>query len=127
MSWLDFNYRVLHESFDSRIPLLERLKFSAIFSSNLDEFYMIRVSTIKEQIQAQVSQLTPDGRTPQQELTAIEERLRPLVTEQHKYFQEELRSQLAAVGVFLKDWSELNEAQKHYLHDYFQRRIFPIL
>ena len=127
LSWLDFNSRVLHEAYDSRTPLLERLKFSAIFSSNLDEFYMIRVSTIKEQIQANVNLLTPDGRTPQQELTAIEERLRPLVTEQHKHFQEELRPQLAAVGVFLLDWSDLNEAQKHYLHDYFQRRIFPIL
>jgi polyphosphate kinase len=127
LSWLEFNDRVLQEAFDSRTPLLERLKFSAIFSSNLDEFFMIRVSTLKEQVEAQVSQLTPDGRTPQKQLTAIEERLRPLVAQQHQHFQEKLRPQLAAVGVRLLDWADLNAGQGRYLQDYFQKHIFPIL
>lgn len=127
LNWLEFNYRVLHEAFDSRTPLLERLKFSAIFSSNLDEFFMIRVSTLKEQVEAQVSQLTPDGRTPQQQLTAIEERLRPLVVQQHQHFQGELRPQLAAVGVGLLDWADLNAEQERYLQEHFQKHIFPIL
>lgn len=127
LSWLEFNYRVLHEALDSRTPLLERLKFSAIFSSNLDEFFMIRVSTLKEQVEAQVSRLTPDGRTPEQQLAAIEERLRPLVTRQHQHFDQELRPQLTKAGVHLLDWSDLNPQQENYLRDYFEQRIFPIL
>lgn len=127
LSWLKFNDRVLHEAFDSRTLLLERLKFSAIFSSNLDEFFMVRVSTLKEQVEAQVSQLTPDGLTPQEQLTAIEEHLRPLVARQHQHFQGELRPQLAAVGVRLMDWKDLNPSEECYLQEYFQKQIFPIL
>ena len=127
LSWLEFNYRVLHEAFDSRTPLLEQLKFSAIFSSNLDEFFMIRVSTLQEQVRAGVSQLTPDGRTPQQQLDEIEQRLRPLVTEQHQYLDREFKPQLAAVGVHLLNYSDLDREQRLYLQDYFEKRVFPIL
>ncbi|MDJ0725199.1 MAG: polyphosphate kinase 1 [Prochloraceae cyanobacterium] len=127
LSWLEFNYRVLHESFNSRNPLLERLKFSAIFSSNLDEFLMVRGSTLQEQVRAGVSQLTPDGRTPQQQLDEIEQRLRPLVTEQHQYFEREFKPQLAAVGVHLLDYSDLDREQRLYLQNYFEKRVFPIL
>jgi polyphosphate kinase len=127
LSWLEFNNRVLHESFDFRTPLLERLKFSAIFSSNLDEFFMIRVSTLKEQVEAQVSQLTPDGLTPQQQLTAIDQTLRPQVMRQHQHFQEELRPQLAAAGVQLLDWANLNVQEEQYLQTHFQKHIYPIL
>ncbi len=127
LSWLEFNARVLQEALDSRTPLLERLKFSAIFSSNLDEFFAIRVSTLKEQVQAQVSQLTLDGRTPEQQLDEIEQRLRPLVTEQHQHWEQELRPQLASVGVRLLNYSDLKGEEQLYLQDYFDQRVFPIL
>ncbi len=127
LSWLEFNYRVLHEALDSRTPLLERLKFTAIFSSNLDEFFMIRVSTLKEQVEAGVTKLTPDGRTPQQQLEELKQRLRPMVAKQHENFEQELRPQLAALGVKLFDYTDLNEKQSLYCQSYFEKQIFPIL
>ena len=120
LSWLEFNYRVLHEALDSRTPLLERLKFTAIFSSNLDEFFMIRVSTLKEQVEAGVTKLTPDGRTPQQQLDEIEQRLRPMVAKQHENFEQELRPQLEALGVKLLNYSDLNQEQSLFCQRYFR-------
>jgi len=127
LSWLEFNNRVLHEAMDSRTPLLERLKFTAIFSSNLDEFFMIRVSGLLEQIEAQVSQLTPDGRTPQEQLDAISQYLRPIVKEHHRHFEQELRPQLHKWGVHILDYTDLSQDQRLYLQHYFQARIFPVL
>ena len=127
LSWLEFNYRVLHEALDSRTPLLERLKFTAIFSSNLDEFLMIRVSTLKEQVEAGVAKLTPDGRTPQQQLEELEQRLRPMVAKQHQNFEQELRPQLATLGVKLLNYTDLKEEQSLYCQSYFKKQVFPIL
>ena len=127
LSWLEFNYRVLHEALDSRTPLLERLKFTAIFSSNLDEFFMIRVSTLKEQVEAGVAKLTPDGRTPQQQLEEIEQRLRPMVAKQHENFEQQLRPQLAVLGVKLLNYTDLNQEQSLYCQRYFEKQVFPIL
>jgi polyphosphate kinase len=127
LSWLEFNYRVLHEALDNRTPLLERLKFTAIFSSNLDEFLMIRVSTLKEQVEAGVVKLTPDGRTPQQQLEELEQRLRPMVAKQHQNFEQELRPQLAKLGVKLLNYSNLNKKQRLYYQNYFKKQVFPIL
>ena len=108
LSWLEFNYRVLHEALDARTPLLERLKFSAIFRSNLDEFLMIRVSTLKQQVKSGVTKLSPDGRTPRQQLSELEQKLRPMVAKQHQNFERELRPQLVNIGVNLLDYSDLN-------------------
>lgn len=127
LSWLEFNYRVLHEAFDPRTLLLERLKFLAIFSSNLDEFFMIRVAILKEQIVAQVSKLAPDGLTPPAQLEALAQRLRPMVAQQHQHFEQELRPALKAVGVHLLDYADLNKAQQSYLQTFFEKRIFPVL
>jgi polyphosphate kinase len=126
-SWLEFNYRVLHEAIDKRTPLLERLKFIAIFSSNLDEFFMVRVAGLKQQVQADVTKLTPDGRTPAEQLEQISERLRPLFEEQHRLFEYTLRNLLIAEGIYLIDYVDLNQEQRTYLHRYFEEHIFPVL
>jgi len=127
LSWLEFNNRVLHEACDPRSPLLERLKFLAIFSSNLDEFFMVRVAALKEQVEAKVSKLTPDGRTPQEQLEAISQRLRPLVTQQYRQFEQVLRPQLAREGIHLLEYIDLNQEQRAYLQSYFEEQIFPVL
>ena len=127
LSWLEFNRRVLAEALDSRTPLLERLKFLAIFSSNLDEFFMVRVAGIKRQIEAQVNKVTSDGRTPQQQLNTIHERLLPMVTEQHQYFEHKIKLELAQNGIHLLSYIDLNQEQRTYLQRYFEEGIFPVL
>ncbi|BAZ12688.1 polyphosphate kinase [Calothrix sp. NIES-4071] len=127
LSWLEFNNRVLHEALDPRTPLLERLKFMAIFSSNLDEFFMVRVAVLMQQVEAKVTQLGVDGRTPQQQLDDISLSLRPLVVQQHQHFEKVLRPQLAQNGIYLVDYIELNEKQRTYLDNYFEEQIFPVI
>ncbi|MEL6930725.1 MAG: RNA degradosome polyphosphate kinase, partial [Cyanobacteria bacterium J06600_6] len=127
LSWLEFNYRVLHEALDERTPLLERLKFTAIFSSNLDEFLMIRMSGLRKQVMAGVSKLTPDGKTPQQQLDDLEQRLKPMVREQHQNFEQNLRPQLEEIGVSLLNYDELDREQRVYCQNYFETQVFPLL
>jgi polyphosphate kinase len=127
LSWIEFNSRVLHEAMDSRTPLLERLKFMGIFSSNLDEFFMVRVAALQQQVEAKVSQLAFDGRTPTQQLDDISFSLRPLVIQQHQHFQKVLRSQLTNQGVYILDYIELNQKQRNYLDNYFEEQIFPVI
>ncbi|OKH18817.1 RNA degradosome polyphosphate kinase [Hydrococcus rivularis NIES-593] len=127
ISWLEFNRRVLHEALDPRTPLLERLKFSAIFSSNLDEFFMVRVAGLKQQVEAGVTKLTPDGLTPSEQLEAISDRLRPLVRQQDQHFEYELREQLNAEGIHIINYVDLNQEQRTYLQQYFEEHIFPVL
>ena len=127
LSWLEFNYRVLHEALDSRTPLLERLKFMAIFSSNLDEFFMVRVAGLKQQLEAGVTKLTPDGRTPAEQLEVISERLRPLVKQQDQHFEHTLRNQLTVHNIHLMNYVDLNQEQRTYLQQFFEEHIFPVL
>jgi polyphosphate kinase len=127
LSWLEFNSRVLHEACDPRTLLLERLKFLAIFSANLDEFFMVRVAALKQQVEAKVAQLTPDGRTPQQQLDDIRTTLSPLVTKQHEQFEEVLRPLLVNHGIHIIDYINLNPKQRSYLDNYFEEQIFPVL
>jgi polyphosphate kinase len=127
LSWLEFNYRVLHEALDTRTPLLERLKFLAIFCNNLDEFFMVRVAGLKRQVEAQVSKRTPDGLTPNEQLKAISDRLRPMVREHHLCFHNDLRHRLKDHGVHLLEYEDLDPAQQTYLQNYFKEQIFPVL
>lgn len=127
LSWLEFNSRVLHEACDPRTLLLERLKFLAIFSANLDEFFMVRVAALKQQVEAKVSQLTPDGRTPQQQLEDIRSTLTPQVTRQHQQFQQVLQPLLVSHGIHILDYINLNQKQRTYLDNYFEEQIFPVL
>ncbi len=127
LSWLEFNNRVLHEALDPRTPLLERLKFMAIFCSNLDEFFMVRVAVLMQQVEAKVTQLGLDGRTPQQQLDDISFSLRPLVIQQHQHFEKVLRPQLAQNGIYLVNYIELNDKQRNYLDNYYEEQIFPVI
>jgi polyphosphate kinase len=127
LTWLEFNDRVLHEAMDERTPLLERLKFMGIFSSNLDEFFMVRIAAIKQQIEAQVVTLTPDGRTPNQQLTAVSDRVQILIDRQHEHFEKVLRLAMADRGIYLLDYFDLNQEQRTYLQSYFEEQIFPVL
>ncbi|MFM2062471.1 MAG: hypothetical protein RLZZ507_2141 [Cyanobacteriota bacterium] len=127
LSWLEFNSRVLHEACDHRTPLLERLKFLAIFSSNLDEFFMVRVAALKQQVEAKVNLLTPDGRTPQQQLDDIRLHLSPLVTKHNEQFEQVLQPLLANHGIHIIKYIEMNDKQRSYLDNYFKEQIFPVL
>ncbi|MFP4101698.1 polyphosphate kinase 1 [Coleofasciculus sp.] len=127
LSWLEFNDRVLHEALDSRTPLLERLKFLAIFSANLDEFFMVRVAGLKQQVEAGVTSLTADGRTPSDQLDGINQRLLPMVKEQHEHFEQILRPLLAQQRIYLLEYMDLNSEQRTYLQNYFEEQIFPVL
>lgn len=127
LSWIEFNRRVLHESLDDRNPLLERLKFSAIFGSNLDEFFMVRVAALRKQVEAGVAKRPPDGRSPQQQLVEIAEHLRPIVAEQHQHYVKVLRPLMAQHGIYLLDYVDLNQEQRSYLHELFESEIFPVL
>lgn len=127
LSWLQFNRRVLAQALDERTPLLEQAKFSAIFSNNLDEFFMVRVASLKSQLEAGVSTLSDDGRTPRQQLDAIQTELRPLLSLQQEHYRHFLKPHLAEYGVQLLDYRQLNAAQKSWADDYFRRAIFPVL
>jgi polyphosphate kinase len=127
LTWLEFNARVLNEAMDERTPLLERLKFMGIFSSNLDEFFMVRIAAIAQQIEAKVSQLTPDGRTPTEQLAVTSARVQQLVTQQHQHFEKVLRPAMLEQGIYLLDYFDLNQEQCSYLQHYFEEQIFPVL
>jgi polyphosphate kinase len=127
ISWLSFNERVLHEALAPRTPLLERLKFLAIYSSNLDEFFMVRVSGLIEQADADVHPKTPDGLSPTKQLEVIREHLLHTVQAQHQTFSQDLLPQLREHGVYLLDYQDLTKEQAFYLKDYFEHQIFPVL
>ncbi|MFM7529467.1 MAG: polyphosphate kinase 1 [Nodosilinea sp.] len=127
LSWLGFNQRVLHEALDQRTPLLERLKFLAIYSSNLDEFFMVRISGVIEQVDAAVHPVTPDGLSPVQQLAAVRSLLLQDVAAQHQAFEQQLRPALRQHDVYLLNYGELAAEQRAFLKDYFEKRIFPVL
>ena len=127
LSWLEFNNRVLHEAMDSRTPLLERLKFLAIFCSNLDEFFMVRVAGLRQQVEARVVTTSFDGRTPQQQLEEISFVLRPVVVQQHQYFEKTLRPELVDRGIHILDYIDLTDKQRKFLDNYFEEQVFPVI
>ncbi|MEO1374397.1 MAG: polyphosphate kinase 1 [Cyanobacteria bacterium J06635_10] len=127
LSWLEFNNRVLHEAMDARTPLLERLKFLAIFCNNLDEFFMVRVAGLRQQVEAKVSSTSFDGRTPEQQLEEISFFLRPLVVQQHQHFEKKLRSELTSHGIHILDYIDLNQKQRKHLDNCFQEQVFPVI
>src|SRR5262245_34231317 len=127
LSWIEFNRRVLEEALDPSQPLLERLKFLSIFSTNLDEFFMIRVSGLQEQIEANPESLSPDGYTPATQVQLISDRLRPLLEMQSRCLTEDLLPGLERAGVHILQYSQLSEEQRCELKGYFEERVFPVL
>src|ERR1700752_754250 len=126
LSLLEFHARVLEEALDDRNPLLERLKFLAIFSSNLDEFFMIRVSGLKEELDDS-NVVSPDGLTPQEQLSKTRERVLVLTKEQARCLREEILPQLKDAGLSLISYESLSRHEKESLKDYFMEKVFPIL
>ncbi len=127
LTWLEFNRRVLHEAIDERTPLLERAKFLAIFTSNLDEFYQKRVGGLKRQMAAGVVSRTPDGRTPAEQLVAIRQTVLPMLAEQAGVFTRVIRPQLHKHGIKLLGWSDLTRKDRAASDEYFRNNIFPVL
>lgn len=127
LSWLAFNERVLEEAEDPNVPLLERVKFLAIVSSNWDEFFMVRVAGIWRQIDAGITQPGPDGNTPRQLLERVSQRIHELASRQHSLFHEALEPQLNAQGIFILRPEQLDEAQRDFVLDYFDRNLLPLM
>src|SRR5438876_5128856 len=127
LSWLEFNRRVLEEAQDPTQPLIERVKFLTIFSSNLDEFFEIRVAGIKQQIESETSDLGPDGLSPTDTFNNIQRVVRELVATQYALWNEELLPQLAKNGIRIPKMAELSAKRAAWAHRYFQEEVFPML
>ena len=126
-SWLDFNRRVLELGLDPSQRLLERVKFIAIFSSNLDEFFQVRVAALSDQAAAQISTRSPDGLGPQRQLDEISLRVVRLVAEQEQLWLTELQPQLQRLGIGLAKWTELSDVSRTDLSEWFEHQVFPVL
>jgi polyphosphate kinase len=127
LSWLDFNARVLALAEDPGTPLLERAKFLAIFASNLDEFYMVRVAGLKRRLSAGLPMRGGDRVSLRGQLAMITERSADLVTRQATCFGDEVRPKLSAEGIELVQWSELDAPERERLRTYFREQVFPVL
>lgn len=127
LSWIEFNSRVLDEALDPTQPLLERLKFLSIFSTNLDEFFMVRVSGLKEQLESNPLMVSPDGLTPATQLKRISERLHTLLDLQMRCLLRQVLPGLEEHGIRIIPYGELSRSQRGELQTYFIERIFPVL
>ncbi len=127
LSWINFNTRVLSQALDQRTPLLEQAKFSAIFSNNLDEFFMVRVASLKSQVDAGITKKSEDGKTPQEQLKSIRSDLIPLLEKQQNHYEKHLKIQLSQENIYLLNYEQLNSPQKIWINNYFQTAVFPIL
>ncbi len=127
LSWLDFNARVLALAADTSLPLLERAKFLAIFASNLDEFYMVRVAGLKRRDEMGLSVRSADGLSPREQLRRIGERTQQIALRHAHVFLESVRPALADEGIVIVTWAELDDAERAHLSTYFHEQVFPVL
>ncbi len=127
LSWLDFNQRVLELAEDNSLPLLERVRFLAIFSSNLDDFYMIRVATVKRKIENGITHKGIAGLTPSELLSKVLIKSRELADRQAVLFHQELKPALEVQEINIVSWKVLTDIEKTYLNEYFLNTIFPVL
>ncbi|MCW2663617.1 MAG: ppk [Mycobacterium sp.] len=127
LSWLDFNSRVLALAADNSLPLLERAKFLAIFASNLDEFYMVRVAGLKRRDEMGLSVRSADGLTPREQLARIGEQTQRIATRHARVFLDSVRPALAEEGIHIVTWADLDQAERDELSSYFTEQVFPVL
>jgi polyphosphate kinase len=127
LSSIAFNERVLDEALDPNHPLLERAKFLAIFSSNMDEFFMVRVSGLKQQVYLGITDTPPDGLTPREQLVAIHKKVTKLVDKQMLYWSRDIWPELDATGIRILNHNDLKRGQQRKVRAYFDREIFPVL
>ena len=127
ISWLAFNQRVLELAEDKTLPLLERVRFLTIFSSNLDEFYMVRVASVLRKIENNISTINSAGYAPQELLAEISRIAKDLVAHQYRIFEQDLLPALAQEGIELITWKDLKSEEKSHLQELFKARIFPVL
>ena len=127
LSWLDFNDRVLQLARDADNPVLERVRFLAIFASNLDEFFMKRIGGLQRQRASRLSELSQDGMTADDQLAAIQQRVRVLLQQEMDVWTNELQPQLEHNGIFIYNYESLSDADRAICDEYFARNIFPIL
>src|ERR1700760_5010060 len=127
LSWLDFNARVLALAADTSLPLLERAKFLAIFASNLDEFYMVRVAGLKRRDEMGLSVRSADGLTPREQLRRIGEQTQQIASRHARVFLDSVRPGLAEEGIHVVTWAEVDGAERDRLATYFNEQVFPVL
>ena len=127
LSWLDFNARVLALAADTSLPLLERAKFLAIFASNLDEFYMVRVAGLKRRDEMGLSVRSADGLSPREQLRRINERTQQIADRHAHVFRDSVRPALADEGIVIVTWAELDDDERSRLSTYFHEQVFPVL
>ncbi len=127
LSWIEFNKRVLEEAADQRHPLLERIKFMAIFTTNLDEFFMIRVSGLREQVAVGLSERSPDGMTAAEQLVAIREKLLPVLDCQYHLLHDDLLPALVAQGIEIVGIEDLTPPERAVVDNYYEVEVFPVL
>jgi polyphosphate kinase len=127
LSWLDFNARVLALAADTSLPLLERAKFLAIFASNLDEFYMVRVAGLKRRDEMGLSVRSADGLSPREQLRLIGERTQQLASRHAQVFMDSVRPALAEQGVLIVKWDDLDDNERVQLSRHFHEQVFPVL
>ena len=127
LSWIDFNKRVLLTGMEKDYKVLDKIKFFSIFSNNLDEFFMVRVASLKAQVEAGIRKKSIDGLTPKEQLKKINKEVKKLTTLQENFVNNELSDELRNNGIFLKKYRELNENQKNWCNNYFISSIFPLL
>ncbi|MCT9040484.1 RNA degradosome polyphosphate kinase, partial [Mycobacterium tuberculosis] len=127
LSWLDFNARVLALAADKSMPLLERAKFLAIFASNLDEFYMVRVAGLKRRDEMGLSVRSADGLTPREQLGRIGEQTQQLASRHARVFLDSVLPALGEEGIYIVTWADLDQAERDRLSTYFNEQVFPVL
>jgi polyphosphate kinase len=127
LTWIEFNARVLEEALDERNPLLERLKFIAIFGTNLDEYFMIRVAALKQQVEAEIHKRSDDGKLPEEQLAAIFAALHGSLDRQMRCLDEQILPGLERHGIRILPYEQLDTKTRALMHKYFDERVFPVL
>jgi len=127
LSWIEFNKRVLLTGMEKEYKILDKVKFCSIFSNNLDEFFMVRVASLKAQVEAGITKKSVDGLNPKEQLIEINKEVKNLTTLQENYVNNELKNELKEKGIILKKYKFLSENQRNWCNNYFTSSIFPLL